>query len=105
MGKMLKELERMGYVARDIDGSDKRAKEIRLTQRGVDLATDTLAVVEGVRAHYADKVGPALLDALEGDASPVPFGSRFWGDDLVLEYAFQPVSGEDGLHRITVGWR
>ena len=29
----------MGYVARDIDGSDKRAKEIRLTQRGIDLAT------------------------------------------------------------------
>lgn len=67
MGKMLKELERMGYVARDIDGSDKRAKEIRLTQRGIDLATDTLAVVHDVRAQYADKVGPALLDALEGD--------------------------------------
>jgi hypothetical protein len=41
----------------------------------------------------------------EGDASPVTFGGSFWGDDLVLEYAFQPVSGEDGLHRITVGWR
>lgn len=41
----------------------------------------------------------------EGEASPVTFGGSFWGDDLVLEYAFQPVSGEDGLHRITVGWR
>jgi hypothetical protein len=41
----------------------------------------------------------------EGDASPVTFGGGFWGDNLVLEYAFQPVSGEDGLHRITVGWR
>lgn len=41
----------------------------------------------------------------EGDASPVTFGGSFWGDDLVLEYAFQPVSGEDGLHRISVGWR
>ncbi len=67
MGKMLKELERMGYVARDIDGSDKRAKEIRLTQRGIDLATDSLEVVEEVRAYYADKIGPALLDGLEGN--------------------------------------
>ena len=67
MGKMLKELERMGYVARDIDGSDKRAKEIRLTQRGIDLATDSLAVVDEVRAQYADKIGPALLDSLEGE--------------------------------------
>jgi DNA-binding MarR family transcriptional regulator len=67
MGKMLKELERMGYVARDIDGSDKRAKEIRLTRRGIDLATDSLAVVDEVRAYYADKIGPALLDSLEGE--------------------------------------
>ncbi|MDX1734993.1 MAG: MarR family transcriptional regulator, partial [Halioglobus sp.] len=34
MGKMLKELERLGYIARDIDSGDKRAKEIRLTERG-----------------------------------------------------------------------
>jgi DNA-binding MarR family transcriptional regulator len=65
MGKMLKELERMGYVARDIDGVDKRAKEIRLTQRGIDLATDSLAVVSEVRAYYAEKIGAAQLDNLE----------------------------------------
>ncbi|NQX88952.1 MAG: winged helix DNA-binding protein [Halioglobus sp.] len=67
MGKMLKELERMGYVARDIDGSDKRAKEIRLTQRGIDLATASLAVVDEVRAYYADKIGPGLFNSLEGE--------------------------------------
>jgi DNA-binding MarR family transcriptional regulator len=65
MGKMLKELERMGYVARDIDGVDKRAKEIRLTKRGTELATDTLQVVEEVRAYYAKKIGTLELDALE----------------------------------------
>jgi DNA-binding MarR family transcriptional regulator len=65
MGKMLKELERMGYVARDIDGGDKRAKEIRLTQRGVDLIADSLAVVEEVQAEYAEKIGVEQLDGLE----------------------------------------
>jgi DNA-binding MarR family transcriptional regulator len=65
MGKMLKELERMGYVAREIDSGDKRAKEIRLTQRGIDLAEDSLEVVAEVRQHYANKIGPAQLDALE----------------------------------------
>jgi len=65
MGKILKELERMGYVARDVDGEDKRAKEIRLTQRGIDLATDSLAVVDEVRSYYAEKIGPVQLDALE----------------------------------------
>jgi len=65
MGKMLKELERMGYVARDIDDGDKRAKEIRLTQRGVDLAADSLGVVAQVRAYYATKIGAPQLDDLE----------------------------------------
>ncbi|MEZ5573261.1 MAG: MarR family transcriptional regulator [Halioglobus sp.] len=65
MGKMLKELERMGYVARDIDGGDKRAKEIRLTQRGVDLAADSLEVVAQVRSYYAAKIGEQQLDTLE----------------------------------------
>jgi hypothetical protein len=41
----------------------------------------------------------------EGEASPVTFGGSFWGDRLVLEYAFQPVDDADGLHRVTLGWR
>ena len=65
MGKMLKELERMGYVARDVDSEDKRAKEIRLTERGVQLAIDSLEVVDEVRLHYADKIGSLELEKLE----------------------------------------
>jgi len=65
MGKMLKELERMGYVARDVDSEDKRAKEIRLTERGVQLAIDSMEVVDEVRLHYADKIGSLELEKLE----------------------------------------
>lgn len=65
MGKMLKELERMGYVARDIDSGDKRAKEIRLTPRGVALAADSKAVIESVRGYYANLIGAQQLDDLE----------------------------------------
>lgn len=65
MGKMLKELERMGYVARTIDSGDKRAKEIQLTQRGIDLATESLTVLAQVREYYAGKIGARELDELE----------------------------------------
>lgn len=41
----------------------------------------------------------------EGGASPVTFGGSFWGDDLVVEYAFEPVDGRDGVHRVALGWR
>lgn len=41
----------------------------------------------------------------EGDAFPVTFGGSFRGDDLVVDYAYQPVDDADGVHRITLGWR
>lgn len=65
MGKMLKELERMGYVARDVDGTDRRARQIRLTELGEDLAADCLDVVEEVHAEYARKIGKRRLQQLE----------------------------------------
>lgn len=65
MGKMLKELERMGYVARDVDDSDRRAREIRLTQKGIHLAETCLEVVDEIHADYARKVGTRRLAELE----------------------------------------
>jgi DNA-binding MarR family transcriptional regulator len=71
MGKMLKELERLGYIARDVDSSDKRARDIKLTSRGVQLASDSLEVVEEVRAGYAAKVGEEALRELENSLREV----------------------------------
>lgn len=65
MGKMLRELEKMGYVARNVDAQDKRAKEITLTELGVKLAQDSLAVYDEVHAFYIAKVGEAELGDLE----------------------------------------
>lgn len=66
MGKMLKELESMGYLTRDVDATDKRAKEIRLTEKGVQLAHDSMEVVDEVQAYYQAKVGAEQLAILEG---------------------------------------
>lgn len=41
----------------------------------------------------------------EGDASPLTVGGSYWGDELVVDYAFQSVDGTDGIHRITLAWR
>ncbi len=42
----------------------------------------------------------------EGEASPLTLGFAFWGDDLVLEWAFRDFGtlGE-GTHRFGVRWR
>ena len=65
MGKMLKELERLGYITRAVDSGDKRAREIKLTERGVQLAADTQQVVAQVRNHYEEKIGHRELQQLE----------------------------------------
>lgn len=65
MGKLVKELERIGYIQRTIDEHDKRARDIRLTPRGIQLLNDCFEVFEEVRAEYADALGPDALDSLE----------------------------------------
>jgi DNA-binding MarR family transcriptional regulator len=65
MGKMLKELERMGYVVRDVDSIDRRAREIRLTGKGIAMSSAALEIVEEVRSYYAGKIGESELDQLE----------------------------------------
>jgi DNA-binding MarR family transcriptional regulator len=65
MGKMLKEVERIGYITREIDTVDRRAKEIRLTAKGIRMVEESMEVVEEVRRYYAQRIGDAELDQLE----------------------------------------
>jgi DNA-binding MarR family transcriptional regulator len=65
MGKMLKEMERIGYIVRDIDGSDRRAKKIRPTQRGLDLMRDSREAADEVRTFYARQAGEDAMNDLE----------------------------------------
>jgi DNA-binding MarR family transcriptional regulator len=64
-GKTLRELETLGYVERVVDETDRRAKDIRLTPRGLQLVADAVASIEEVKLEYARKIGPAELDELE----------------------------------------
>lgn len=42
----------------------------------------------------------------EGEASPLTLGCAFWGDDLVLEWAYRDFGGlGEGTHRFGVRWR
>jgi DNA-binding MarR family transcriptional regulator len=89
MGKMLKELERMGYVARDIDSGDKRAKEIRLTLLGGSLAADSLEVIDQIRSYYEHKIGSQSLDELEAN---LRHAVRKLQLDYLPEYWVDPAS-------------
>jgi MarR family transcriptional regulator, temperature-dependent positive regulator of motility len=62
MGKLVKEMERVGYVKRHIDESDKRAKIIELTERGEQLVNDSMEIVDEITEEYIQAMG---LDGFE----------------------------------------
>jgi DNA-binding MarR family transcriptional regulator len=52
MGKLVKEMEHVGYVKRHTDETDKRAKIIELTAIGETLVNDSVEIVDEVIAEY-----------------------------------------------------
>ena len=54
---------------------------------------------------FVGRIG--LQTVPEGEATPLTMGFAFWGDSLVLEWAYQGFGGavDQGSHRIGVGWR
>jgi DNA-binding MarR family transcriptional regulator len=61
MGKLVDELEKLGYVCRD-PHSDGRAKTIQFTPKGLRLLRDSSAIVEESWRHYAEHFGEARLE-------------------------------------------
>jgi hypothetical protein len=43
--------------------------------------------------------------APDGDGATFTFGASYWGDNLVLEYALEPLDASHLVHRFTLGWR
>jgi DNA-binding MarR family transcriptional regulator len=70
----LGELERLGYLTREPDPSDSRARIVRLTHRGRRLHEAALAAHARIEADWAGVVGRERFEALRetlGALSPV----------------------------------
>ena len=50
--QVLRKLETKGLIRRDVDTADTRAKRLRVTGRGADLAVQALAAVEAADAKF-----------------------------------------------------
>jgi len=69
VGKLVRELERMGYVECKVDDRDKRAKLIKLSPRGLQLTNDLEEIIEEVRCEYRSVLGDNALAAFEEQLS------------------------------------
>ena len=58
---LVEQLEAAGYVERDFDPTDRRARLVRLTPRAQRVAQAANAEVERVLAEWADHVGEERL--------------------------------------------
>ncbi len=63
--EVLRRLEAKGLIIRTVDAADTRARKIRVTERGGELAIQAVAAVEGVdAAFFSASPDPAALLAM-----------------------------------------
>lgn len=67
MGKLVDELEAIGYVERRADPGDGRAKLVAFSRRGERLLRDSREIVERIWADYAALLGARRLQQLQDD--------------------------------------
>lgn len=61
---LLRDLERGGYIHREIHAADRRSRIIRLTPRGVALEQTILTAARNAEVHLEHKLGPTKLRSL-----------------------------------------
>jgi DNA-binding MarR family transcriptional regulator len=64
-GKVVRDLERAGYVERELDPLDKRSRIIRLSPSGVALQRDIADVLAEVSGEYRAILGSDPMDQFE----------------------------------------
>jgi DNA-binding MarR family transcriptional regulator len=64
MHELVVHLERAGYVRREPDPTDSRARLIRLTPRGLDLEDDLRAASARLHLDWRERLGPSRFDEL-----------------------------------------
>ena len=64
MQELVDDLERRGIVERQPDPSDRRAKLIVLTNRGLAALAPAGSIIEGLEREYADRIGDERFEAM-----------------------------------------
>jgi DNA-binding MarR family transcriptional regulator len=71
VGEAVTELERLGYLTRQPDPHDRRAKVITLTDRGVDAYWAGRRLFAEIEREWAEQLGDELLAALREAAERI----------------------------------
>ncbi len=61
---LAEELETMGYLTREVDEDDARARVLLLTDKGRKLMLDIFSIVSDIEAHYTNILGEQTMNGL-----------------------------------------
>jgi DNA-binding MarR family transcriptional regulator len=64
--RLIRHLERGGYLTLEPDPRDQRARIIRLTDRGWDVIAAIRGIVEDVEAEWSQRLGRRRFETLRG---------------------------------------
>lgn len=77
MGELIDELERRGYVRREPDPSDRRAKLVVPTSSALEVTRLVHAFNEGLEARYRELLGEQAYESLRSSLEAIaPGGTR-----------------------------
>jgi DNA-binding MarR family transcriptional regulator len=71
VGEAVNELERLGYVQREPDPLDGRAKIIKLTDRGLDAVIKGRRIFAEIERQWAEQIGAELMASLREAATRI----------------------------------
>lgn len=65
VGKLVRQLELIGYLESHVPAEDRRSRQVTLTARGAALLAEFEEIVAAVRADYAELLGSDTVGILE----------------------------------------
>jgi DNA-binding MarR family transcriptional regulator len=80
VGELVDDLERLGYVVRQPDPDDRRAKRIVLTHRGRECVAAAFEVIGALETELEDVLGSAELAQLHDMLGRIAAAGRESGD-------------------------
>ena len=76
VGEVIPELEQLGYVTREPDPGDRRAKIIKLTPKGRDACLTGRRLFAEIEREWAEQLGEELLEGLREAAERIAAAER-----------------------------
>jgi len=78
LNHLLNELESLGYLTREITGTDGRHRVVRLTSRGLAFAAAAKTAVLAIEDELTMVLGERRMNGLKADLTAIPAGLKAW---------------------------